>query len=186
MESWQFRRAVYRLMLLAQVFEADDMDFGFQSEADLDEETTKRKEFLLQFPNYELFPVHSVSIFLKEVAQWAEIAENSYECLCLLTSQEILCNQSFLMADEEFGDLALAHGPERILEAYQTQDTQTIREIADSDDMEIFQGYLANPLSSIWEARKTKPPASDSTHWKSILDVIQGENDTCEIRLFSN
>lgn len=99
----------------------------------------------------------------------------------VLTSQEILCNRSFRLIDDEFGEIALAHGPERILEAYQTQDTETIRETADSVDLEVFQDYLADPLSSIWETRKTKPPASDDTHWKSILAATQGENDTCEI-----
>lgn len=68
-------------MLFAQVFNVDDMIFD---ELDLVEERIKRKKFFLQFPNYELFPVHSVSIFLKEVARWAEAADGSSECLCLL------------------------------------------------------------------------------------------------------
>jgi hypothetical protein len=38
--------------------------------------------------------------------------------------------------------------------------------------------YVAHPLNMIWE-RRAKPPPSDASHWKSVLDVIHGERDTC-------
>ncbi|KAF9464131.1 hypothetical protein BDZ94DRAFT_1257074 [Collybia nuda] len=164
MESWQFRSAIYRLMLFTQFFNVDDFEYESQVEND-GEERLKRKNFFSQFPNYELFAVHSVSIFLRDVAQWTEIADRSFEY-------------------SGFGDLALVQGPQKILEAYETLDTETLREITeqveDPDDLvELFKGYLAPPLSSVFEARKTKPPATDNTHWKSILKDIQSENDTC-------
>jgi len=82
---------------------------------------------------------------------------------------------------EQFGDLALSVGPTAILNAYQTRSTDEILDILDDFAVDWLPQveYLFDPLSKIWGKRKTKPPPTDASHWKSILDVIHGEHDIC-------
>lgn len=83
MESWRFRRAMYRMMLFSRVFPLEEPDWDEDEDGDeriqaLQKITLRKKRFLAEFPNFELFPLHSVAIFLVEVAEWAETAEISY------------------------------------------------------------------------------------------------------------
>lgn len=55
----------------------------------------------------------------------------------------------------------------------------TLNNFNAEDTEETLDGYLTDALSKIWESRKTKPPPSDPSHWKSILDDIRGQNEIC-------
>ncbi|KAJ7596041.1 hypothetical protein C8J56DRAFT_1043138 [Mycena floridula] len=175
MESWRFRRAIYRLMMYAQVFHlgsfisalhaGDSDDDGDTDDKDgqfakmLKAERQKRKDFLYDFPTDELRELHTVSVFLMELADWAATA----------------CHQN----DNDYPEGALAVGPLYVLESYQTKHFESILVYfedddidADSDDSRIeiyLEGYLSLPITQIMEARKV--PASWTTdHWKSILE----------------
>jgi hypothetical protein len=86
-----------------------------------------------------------------------------------------------------FIDLTLSLGPAAILAAYQAEDIDAIVEslndssiyIEESSDILSIE-YVSHPLNKIWQQRKMKPPPSDASHWKSILDDIRGEHDTCK------
>jgi hypothetical protein len=90
-----------------------------------------------------------------------------------------------------FVDLALSRGPATILAAYQAEDLDAIIEslndsgiyVEESFDIPSIE-YVSHPLDKIWQQRKMKPPPSDASHWKSILDVIHGEHDTCMYQPF--
>lgn len=78
MESWRFRRALYRLMLFSRVFPAGDVEFDEDSTPDETLEARReRKKFLGVFSTSELREIHSVALFLKEVAEWAAVAGDS-------------------------------------------------------------------------------------------------------------
>lgn len=172
MESWRFRRAVYRAMLFAKAFPIHQYDGEeFEDEPDpddLEKERLKRKQLLTEFSSYELRELRSVAFFLIEVTKWATIAGGS----------------DYFMLDS--GDVALACGPARVLAAYQGRSIDDIIE----DDLAgvpddtvvplVLQGYISNPLNAIWEERKEKPPPDDAKHWNTILDSISGEGDTCQ------
>jgi hypothetical protein len=94
-------------------------------------------------------------------------------------------NYELSAVHSETTGLAPSQGPEVILSAYQTRSTNPIIESLNA--AEIFAEdvgsnnilYVSHPLSKIWEERQIKPPPSDPSHWRSILDVIHGEHDTC-------
>jgi hypothetical protein len=89
-----------------------------------------------------------------------------------------------------FVDLALSQGPAAILAAYQARNLDAI--IKNLTELDIFVEdylgpsikYVSHSLNKIWEQRKTKPPPSDASHWKSILNIIHGEHDTCMYQPF--
>lgn len=95
-----------------------------------------------------------------------------------------LLNRS-IFTDTICADLALSLGPGAILAAHQAGSIDGIIDrlgelnffIGDGSGIDI--GYISHPLNKIWEKRKTKPPPNDASHYKSILDVIHGEHDTC-------
>ena len=86
-------------------------------------------------------------------------------------------------------DLALSQGPAAILAAHQSGSMDDIVESLNDSGVFLEDGfdttsvkYISYPLNKIWGQRKMKPPPSDASHWKSILDVIHGERDTCVYR----
>ncbi|KAF9262322.1 hypothetical protein L218DRAFT_867915, partial [Marasmius fiardii PR-910] len=52
-------------------------------------------------------------------------------------------------------------------------------EDGDNNAKPFFSGYLSYPINKLFEERKLKPPPEDPSHWKSILDSIEGEKDAC-------
>lgn len=95
-------------------------------------------------------------------------------------------------SESPFADFALSEGPAAILAAYQAGTIDDIVEslsglgVSMNDGFlhDTSLGYLLQPLTEIWEQRKTKPPPGDASHWRSILDVIYGEHDTCLLTIF--
>ncbi|KAF5382585.1 hypothetical protein D9615_002789 [Tricholomella constricta] len=168
MESWRFRRAVYRLMLFAKAFPPDEYEDDFDSDEPPDANEllrvrVQRKKLLAKFTNSELREVNSVAIFLIEVAKWAHIADGLHYDGALGS-----------------GDLPLARGPTMILEAYQNKYVEDLVGECHDDQMpSMLAEYIFDPLSRIWRERNEKPPPSDTTHWNSILDTIHGGADMC-------
>jgi hypothetical protein len=82
-------------------------------------------------------------------------------------------------------DILLSLGPCGIVRAWEERSTQSLYNdlsfgIFDVDDNPLYKGYFSLPLETIWTARKMKPPKDDEPATKSILDTINGANDTCE------
>ncbi|KAF8073608.1 hypothetical protein FPV67DRAFT_1478596 [Lyophyllum atratum] len=171
MESWRFRRAMYRAMLFAETFpvlvdEEEDFDDSEPEADELLKAKLQRKKFLKEFSNYHLRELRSATLFLKEVVNWASLAGGSY------------------FDPLNMGDLATARGPRLVLEAYRAKSNDDLVEhpmLADGSMPPMIEGYLTDPLNEVWEARKEKPPPDDHKHWNSILDSEQGEQDTCHM-----
>ncbi|KAF8073538.1 hypothetical protein FPV67DRAFT_751678 [Lyophyllum atratum] len=165
MESWRFRRAVYRAMLFSKAFPLSDYEDMADEPADpdeLEELRLRRKNLLQELSDSELRALHSVSLFLKDVARWPAEAQ--------LSSPDLL----------DTGDVVLACGPAIILESYRTQSLCLVGDLLFEMVPDVLEEYMSYPLDVLWEERKIKPPPDDLTHWKSILDVIHGEQDTCK------
>ncbi len=91
---------------------------------------------------------------------------------------------------ESLPELALAIGPTKVIEAYETGQLQPMTDPVEKAmgmdacdiDVEFHEGYLFDALNSIWEERMVTPPALptdlDNTLWYSILETIQ-EHDVC-------
>ncbi|RDB17923.1 hypothetical protein Hypma_000688 [Hypsizygus marmoreus] len=165
MESWQFRRAMYRLILFSKAFPVEEIeDIDFDNDVD-DEEIEhtrlKRKQLLSEFGNYDLLAIHSAAEFLMEIAQWAAIAENA--------------GAAFVGMEE----IAVCKGPEVVLNAYRTRSTFDLREYLDLEELlPLFEHYISHPLGKLWQERKMKPPPNDASHWKSILKDVH-DKDAC-------
>ncbi|KAK7045456.1 hypothetical protein VNI00_007709 [Paramarasmius palmivorus] len=172
-ESLRFHRAMYRIMLYCRLFPAskyndmdddDDDDDRDDLVTRLSKERAERKKFLSEFATQELYEIQSVSLFLVEVVIW-------------VTQHEIL--------NDDYGDIALSTGPATIHECVQILSPEPILEammdieIEDDNEHPLVAGYLSYPLSKLYEERKAKPPPTDSSHWRSILEQIEGENDPC-------
>ncbi|KAG7094690.1 hypothetical protein E1B28_005509 [Marasmius oreades] len=178
-ESWRFQRTMYRIMLYSRIFdgpryvemieEFDDEDEDGENKDLVDrlaKERRRRRKFLDDFSDEQLLQVHSVSRFLREVFLWAGHHD--------FADQEIL------------GDSALSVGPTAIYECFESkcrgpvEDALEYWDIHDGGNALVFiSGYLSYPLTQIFEERKLKLPLEDSSHWKSILDSVEGEMDTC-------
>ncbi|KAI3605335.1 hypothetical protein WG66_013039 [Moniliophthora roreri] len=173
-ESQRFCRAMYRIMLYSRVFPGSRY-YEFEGDDDEQEDLAtrletaraERKKFLQDFSTDELYEIHSVSEFLVETVIW--VGEDDEE-------------HSF---DNDNGDIALACGPEIIHECMQTTSPDPLSDalnyigVHGDDEYPLISGYLSYPLSKIYEERKVKPPPTDSSRWKSVLDHIEGENDPC-------
>ncbi|KAF9029902.1 hypothetical protein BDZ89DRAFT_1064999 [Hymenopellis radicata] len=183
LESWRFRRAVFRLNLYSRIFNLSmyrpanlEFDDDEQVEAKHQKDLSAKKAFLVDFLTEELVELYAVSHFLLDLADWA-----SY------------CGTGYVDSLMQCRDMTLAVGPHRILEAYETGSFTPILDQADEDmdgdlisdaEERFLEGYLSVPLTSIWERRKVTPPKLptelDSTIWYSILENVQ-EHDTCTL-----
>ncbi|KAG6843904.1 hypothetical protein H0H87_011893, partial [Tephrocybe sp. NHM501043] len=156
---------MYRLMLFADTFPADKyQDLEFEDEdaddnaSEVEDERIARKNFLNDYTDYELFEMHSISLFLVEVIKWANVGHDDFGI---------------------FSESMLASGPQVILEAYQDKNIYGVQDAMDQVPPDFVEGYLSEPLKRVWNQRKTKPPPSDFTHWTSLLDDAQSHKDTC-------
>ncbi|KAF9257939.1 hypothetical protein L218DRAFT_1080639 [Marasmius fiardii PR-910] len=178
-ESWRFQRAIYRIMLYSRVFYGAkyiEMVEDFDEDEDgenhdlvdrLAKERNKRKKLLDAYSDEELLQINSVSRFLKEVFTWA--------------GNQDTFNLGLV------GDAALSVGPSIIYDCFISKSSGPVGEAFDYWDFEddgnnvspFISGYLSYPITKLFEQRKLKPPPEDSSHWKSILDSIEGEADAC-------
>ncbi|KAF8898837.1 hypothetical protein BD779DRAFT_1485777 [Infundibulicybe gibba] len=165
-ESWRFRRGVYRIMLFSKIFsvsfDGDDLD-------DDEVATTRlqRKRFLAEFHTDELRELYSIVQFLTEIVQWSADA----------------CEESDA---HHLDDIWVSLGPQIALQSYELASTSVLYEHMSGFDLDeadefppTLENFISDPLSQIWAGRNVKPPADDQSHWKSILDEVKGENDLC-------
>ncbi|KAJ7591379.1 hypothetical protein C8J56DRAFT_935354 [Mycena floridula] len=178
LESWRFRRAIYRLIMYANIFhfgafvssvrlhEEEDDSLEGVLERLLRAERLKRKAFLYDFSTEELLELYTASVFLLEVANWAVMASDT--------------------SHNDYTEGALAAGPAYVLESYQNKRFDDILHYIDDDqlteeDQEIegyLEGYISAPISQIMTARKV-PSSWPTDHWKSILENVVGEHEAC-------
>ncbi|KAG5716803.1 hypothetical protein E4T56_gene7864, partial [Termitomyces sp. T112] len=165
-ESLRFRRAMYRLMLIAKIFPADKYEFEDEDDEDFDPTNVERdrlarRKLLDDFSTAELLELHSASLFLIELAEGISVGESG-------------------RPGEISGDVVLARGPAMVLQAYRLITAGDLHGNLETGNVPpSFVGYLSNPLKEILEERKTKP-LDNSTHWTSLLEDIRGANDTCD------
>ncbi|KAG6830017.1 hypothetical protein H0H92_002545 [Tricholoma furcatifolium] len=158
---------MYRLMLYAKVFSVEDEDADLDEEDDefdemLQRERLARSKLLRDFATSELYELHSAAHFLVEIAQWADTA----------FQQQRTWYPSVLNLDN-----VLPAGPEAVLVAYREK---SYLEMDEPMNQQIFSGFLHEPLKTVLEERKAKPPQEMSTHWTSLVDGARGANDTCK------
>jgi len=184
LESWRFRRAIYRLGLFSSLFSADNIDFDESSEPqEIERDRHRRKRLLSEFPDCELREIQVAMTFLNELTSWITICDNSYGYYDLgmpdPLSKKHLTPIVIEMTDS-LKDLALCHGPALILEAYQARSIQEICSPLEESGMdtlpEILKEFISYPLQEVFEERKLKP---DIPCWKFVLDNIHGANDMC-------
>ncbi|KAG5338862.1 hypothetical protein C0989_005802 [Termitomyces sp. Mn162] len=168
-ESLRFRRAMYRLMLIAKIFPADEYEFEDEDDEDFDPTNVERdrlarRKLLDDFSTAELLELHSASLFLIELAEGISVGESG-------------------RPGEISGDVVLARGPAMVLQAYRLITAGDLHGNLETGNVPpSFVGYLSNPLKEILEERKTKP-LDNYTHWTSLLEDIRGANDTCKFIL---
>ncbi|RDB14819.1 hypothetical protein Hypma_016315 [Hypsizygus marmoreus] len=113
-ESFKFNRAIYRLILFSRVFPVYDLDFDPEpTEQEVAHIQLERKLFLLKFPDCELFELRSVALFMVEIAEWAQAADST---------------ERLFIHDIDIGDLAHIAGPAKVLDAYRTGCSSSLRD----------------------------------------------------------
>ncbi|KAF8073631.1 hypothetical protein FPV67DRAFT_1478700 [Lyophyllum atratum] len=169
-ESWRFRRAMYRTMLYTKVFPREKYfreyeDFEEDPDPDdLEEEQIARQELLLKFSSSDLRELHSVVQFLMEIATWTATSE---------------CGDS----SEVDEDVIIPYGPTQILDAYEAGsiiDLIPLITFGIETLPPMLEGYISDSFDMVWEEREEEPPPDDATHWRSILESVRSDKDTCK------
>ncbi|KAK7028146.1 hypothetical protein VNI00_014961 [Paramarasmius palmivorus] len=116
-----------------------------------------RMDFMRAFTSEELLQLHSTSQFLLELADHAFLRDDMDEY------------------ESDFGTVVDAVSP---LEPDMAPDMDDI------DEHPLLMGYLSSPLFALLHERGVPlPPTgfsnSDSSHWHSILDSVEGDKDQC-------
>ncbi|KAJ6600882.1 hypothetical protein B0H10DRAFT_2082561 [Mycena sp. CBHHK59/15] len=166
MESWRFRRAVYRNLHYCDVFEASKYrpdHHGFHFDADFIREMVAVRATMLQdYPTEELYELHAVVDFLRELVQWIHMNN--------------------LGLPHNYGDCGASIGPAHVLSAFEDRSIDAIYQHVTFDNEEmspILFNYYSAAFAAIWKCRDVKPPPSDTSRWKALLETIAGEHDTC-------
>ncbi|KAJ6585300.1 hypothetical protein B0H19DRAFT_1109135 [Mycena capillaripes] len=164
-ESLRFTRAMYRIMLFADVF--DSKYTIYIDDADTEEEAeirTARKDFFAMFPTPELYEIHTVNDFIEALGTWF--------CRKMKKRFYVTC------------DHASAVPPRVFLQAYQQQNDQVIDEYFDDDTFHEANGllvdYIKQPLEDVWVDRQEPSLENDVSCSKYILDYIEGGADICQ------
>ncbi|KAF8644667.1 hypothetical protein AX16_008327 [Volvariella volvacea WC 439] len=165
-ESWRFRRALYRFWLYTLVFQTHDFsDDNEGGEGIIDGSREMKFYFLNQFPSDELKELYTASIFFVKLLESA-IQEDHLE-------DRYSQNQI---------ELGLAVGPSVLLDAYEGRDSDAPLFVILKDDLpdSASVSYITQPLFTIWEERGTNPPC-DESHWRSILNSSPiNEREHCQ------
>ncbi|RDB14571.1 hypothetical protein Hypma_016314 [Hypsizygus marmoreus] len=170
-ESFKFCRAVYRWMLFSTVFPLHILELYVEPiEEDVEEIRLARKVFLSQFSDCELLELYSVAFCMRDIAEWAAAADST----------------NLFNSLSDIGDLAHASGPAKLLGAYLSGCSYSLRDLLGDDSFEdyeespLIQGYILWPLREILEHRNAKQIDENETHLLSILDNIHHQaKDPC-------
>ncbi|KAK0504269.1 hypothetical protein EDD18DRAFT_1063331 [Armillaria luteobubalina] len=179
MESWRFRRAIYRLMLFSCVFPGSKYHFLSEDEDGNDDDTDAnfkriredrkaKRDFIEDFFTEEILEMYAVAHFLVETAEWASLAHGCEILMHILAAY--------------FGDVALCAGPEAILASYEAGSVVPIQDAAEEMDLveELITEYIEHSLRSVLESTQTAIPAEDKTFWNKILSDVPGKDDLCK------
>ncbi|THV02985.1 hypothetical protein K435DRAFT_775164 [Dendrothele bispora CBS 962.96] len=179
LESHRFCRAVYRIMLYSRIFEwkrypdlVERMEFEGTDSGEIavvmEKTRAARTEFLSQFSTRELYEILCVTVFLEEILKVAikDLDEaqgrDNLESLLAIGPAAIL--QEF--RDPGYDDGSIA---------------ELIYAVDDNESYPFSAGFLSNPIGSLLAERGVKIPSRDDRElWSSILDIIDGEHDTCD------
>ncbi|KAK7468956.1 hypothetical protein VKT23_003455 [Stygiomarasmius scandens] len=165
-ESYHFHRATYRIMLYSRVFNAKKYEEWDETEEDevpadeLRQVRQARKKFLRNFFSPELLQIHTVSLFLLELINWA--------------------GRTFL-GETENSEFILAMGPTTIFHFINDTWGDTLDEEEFHLTNPFCQSYLSGPISQVLEERKSKlPDEGDPSVWRHVLESIDGDKDPCD------
>ncbi|KAJ7867971.1 hypothetical protein B0H13DRAFT_2064834 [Mycena leptocephala] len=156
-EALRFTRAMYRIMLFADVFPGkctiyiDDEDT--EQEAEI---RAARKDFFAMFPTQELYEIYTVDNFIESLGTWlVRKVKNMPWAHC---------------------QHANAVPPAVFLEAYQERDPQLIDNYFDDDTFHsannLLVYYIEQPLEDVWKERKE--PSSTATIVQQQCDINGG------------
>ncbi|KAH7876127.1 uncharacterized protein C8R40DRAFT_1068919 [Lentinula edodes] len=169
LESWQFRKAMHRLMLYTRLFPTDEYAYCITSNSDCVDLTTKlekelltRQEFLSDCFTNELDQLREVATFALEIIRWVDNVDSS----------------DMIASNRDFTDIALSVGPAVILECYKTLGfeplTETINKLCtdttpdyfeDKSSRPLLAGYLFKSVSAVLENRD----ANDHRYVRSVV-----------------
>ncbi|KAF7352190.1 hypothetical protein MVEN_01182300 [Mycena venus] len=167
LESYRFRRAMYRVMLYCELFylplNLDDIDAMEDNEPGvLDKIQEARHGMLNEYSTPDLFEVLAVVEFLNVIIS------------------EVVDEEDF----ERLKDICIATGPAVILEAYTARSSDVFEEalevevMTSGEDNALFGGFFSTPLERIWEERDEEPPA-DGMEMDAIIEEIDLQPDAC-------
>ncbi|KAJ6608036.1 hypothetical protein B0H10DRAFT_2069371 [Mycena sp. CBHHK59/15] len=150
MESWRFRRAVYRNLHYCDVFEESKYwpdHYGFHFDTDFIREMVAVRATMLQdYPTEELYELHAVVDFLRELVQWIHMNN--------------------LGIPHNYGDCRASIGPAHVLSAFEDRSIDAIYQhvMFDNEEMSpILFNYYSAAFMAIWKCRDVKPPPSDTS-----------------------
>ncbi|TFK72711.1 hypothetical protein BDN72DRAFT_957066 [Pluteus cervinus] len=168
LESWRFRRAMYRIMLFVEMFPwtayLDDYD-----DAAVKRVIIQHQTFLDNFLTSELQELYGVALFVVELNEPMVWTCNGYH---------------------RHSVIALSYGPAATLAAIEgIPDNRFFEELMDSnipleehdDRPSPVHDYLLRPLGRVMVKRNvTLLNEGDPDIWRVILDSVVGEHDICQ------
>ncbi|KAJ6608026.1 hypothetical protein B0H10DRAFT_1955770 [Mycena sp. CBHHK59/15] len=136
---------------------------GFHCDTDFVREMVAARATMLQdYPTDDLYELHAIVDFLRDLVQW--IHKNCYGL------------------SYSYYDCGASIRPVYVLRAFENQSLNVIYLHVTFDDEEtspILFNYYSAAFAAIWKSRDVKPPPSDTSQWKALLEVTPREPDTC-------
>ncbi|KAJ7741266.1 hypothetical protein B0H16DRAFT_1565137 [Mycena metata] len=168
-ESFRFTRALYRIMLFADVFPGShtpDLDGNIEPE-DEEAQHAARREFFTVFPTPDLREIGTVSNFIEDLGTWLKRKAFNPD------------------KPKSHPGQAQAVPPALFLEAYQKLDPQIIDDYFDSvrlwEANELLDAYIHGPLGAVLRDRgEILRPWGEPRCSKYVLDAVEGEDDLCQ------
>ncbi|KAJ6585572.1 hypothetical protein B0H19DRAFT_1227951 [Mycena capillaripes] len=164
-ESLRFTRAMYRIMLFADVFDSkytiyiDDEDT--EEEAEI---RAARKDFFAMFPSPELCEILTVGNFIDALGIWLY---RKVKPLFYVNNQH-----------------STAVPPRVLLQAYEERNPFFVNQYFDDDTFaeanNLLIDYIKQPLEDVWADREEPSLMGESSCTKYILDHVEGNNDICQ------
>ncbi|KAF9243105.1 hypothetical protein BU15DRAFT_43270 [Melanogaster broomeanus] len=156
-ESWKFRRAMYRIWIMSTLYGAGSASDG---QRPLGASFGEQKAFLQHFTSHELVQISKIAMFLQSTAGWAIFAEGK-----VVGSLEVCWCSSYTSSQ----------GPRSILCCYEEASSDPLPLSYLFDD-ELYRDFLLPSLRDILRERNVTAAAA---FVGSILDEIHGEGDKC-------